>query len=157
MVGTPGRTLKIGGKSLQVGPRREVRAMVARKKNDDALVLALACGATVESAARQCDLSERTIYTRLKDAEFQRRVKQVRTDMVRRSAGLLSAASGEAVRTLLALMKDSAPPSARLGAAKAVLELGIKVRELAELEAEVREMEEQIKALGPPAHGGPRW
>src|SRR5215207_4214681 len=126
-------------------------------RRDDALALALACGATVEAAARQGGVSERTIYTRLRDPEFQKRIKEARTDLVRRSAGLLSAASGEAVRTLLALMKDSAPPSARLGAAKPVLELGMKVRELAELEAEVREMEEQIKALGPPAHGGPRW
>ncbi len=124
--------------------------MVARKKNDDALVLALACGATVEAAARQCDLSERTVYKRLKEPEFQQRVKQVRSDMVRRSAGLLSAASGEAVRTLLALMKESAPPSVRLGAARAILELGMKIGELAALEAEVRELEQQIKALGPP-------
>ena len=130
--------------------------MVARKKNDDALVLALACGATVEAAARQCDLSERTVYTRLKDPDFQLRVKQVRTDMVRRSAGLLSAASGEAVRTLLALMKESAPPAVRLGAAKAVLEVGLKIRELADLEAELRDLEEKVKALGPP-NGGRRW
>ena len=130
--------------------------MVARKKNDDALVLALACGATVEAAARQCDLSERTVYTRLKDPDFQRRVKQVRTDMVRRSAGLLSAASGEAVRTLLALMKDAAPPAVRLGAAKAVLELGMRIRELAELEAEVRELEAKVNALKA-APGGRQW
>ncbi len=131
--------------------------MVAqRKKNDDALVLALACEATVE-AARQCDLSERTVYKRLKDPAFQAAVKLVRSDMVRRSAGLLSAASGEAVRTLLALMKDSAPPATRLGAAKAVLELGMKIRELAELEAEVRELEEKVAALGPPNGDGRRW
>ncbi|QDU23607.1 hypothetical protein [Urbifossiella limnaea] len=121
-----------------------------RKKNDDAVVLALACGATVEAAAKQGGVSERTVYTRLRDPEFQKRVKEARTDLVRRSAGLLSAASGEAVQTLLALMKESAPPSVRLGAAKAVLELGIKVRELAELEAELRELEANIKALGPP-------
>lgn len=128
--------------------------MVARKKNDDALVLALACGATVEAAARQCDLSERTVYTRLKDPDFQARVKQVRNDMVRRSAGLLSAASGEAVRTLLALMKDAAPPPVRLGAAKAVLEIGMKIRELAELEAEVRELEQKVGALEASTGGG---
>lgn len=131
--------------------------MVARKKNDDALVLALACGATVEAAARQCDLSERTVYKRLQEPEFQQRVKQVRSDMVRRSAGLRSAASGEAVRTLLALMKESAPPATRLGAAKAVLEVGLKIRELADLEAELRELEEKVAALGPPGGGGRRW
>jgi len=132
--------------------------MAARKKNDDALVLTLACGATVEAAARQCDLSERTVYTRLKDADFQRRVKDARADLVRRSAGLLSAASGEAVRTLLALMKEAAPPAVRLGAAKAVLEIGLKIRELADLEAELRVLEERVNALAPPdGGGGRRW
>jgi hypothetical protein len=132
--------------------------MVAqRRKNDDALVLALACGATVEAAARQAGVSERTVYNRLREPDFQKRVKAVRSDMVRRSAGLLSAAAGEAVRTLLNLMKDSAPASVRLGAARAVLEIGMKVRELAELEAEVRELEEKVAALGPPDGGGRRW
>ncbi|MBN9521435.1 hypothetical protein J0H58_23415 [bacterium] len=132
--------------------------MVAqRRKNDDALVLALACGATVEAAARQAGVSERTVYSRLREPEFQKRVKAARADLARRSAGLLSAASGEAVRTLLALMKDSAPPAVRLGAAKAVLELGMKIRELAELEAEVRELEEKVAALGPPNGEGRRW
>ena len=37
-----------------------------RKKNEDALLVALACGATVESASRQCGLSERTVYRRLR-------------------------------------------------------------------------------------------
>ncbi|HYH64254.1 MAG TPA: hypothetical protein VD866_06110 [Urbifossiella sp.] len=119
-------------------------------RRDDALALSLACGATVEAAARQAGVSDRTVYRRLRDPDFQKRIKEARTDLMRRSAGLLSAASGEAVRTLLALMKDSAPPAVRLGAAKAVLELGIKVRELAELEAEVRALEQEIKALGPP-------
>lgn len=127
------------------------------KKGDEPLLLALACGATVEAAARQFDLSERTVYRRLKDPAFQARLKQVRSDMVRRSAGLLSAATGEAVRTLLALMKEAAPPAVRLGAARAVIELGMKVRELAELEAEVRELEAKVDALGPPDGGGRRW
>ncbi len=126
-------------------------------RRDDALVLALACGATVEAAARQAEVSDRTVYRRLADPAFQKRVKDARADLARRSAGLLSAASGEAVRTLLALMKDSAPPAVRLGAAKAVLELGMKIRELAELEAEVRELEEKVAALGPPSGDGRRW
>jgi hypothetical protein len=66
--------------------------------------------------------------------------------MVKRAAGMLTAAATEAVRTLLSLQKDSAPPAVRLGAARAVLELGIKVRELAELEARIAALEEQSRA-----------
>ena len=114
-----------------------------RKKNEDALLLALACGATVEAAGRQCDLTERTVYRRLREPAFKARLQELRADMVRRSAGMLTAAAGEAVRTLLSLQKDSAPPAVRLGAARAVLELGIKVRELADLEIRIAALEAQ--------------
>jgi hypothetical protein len=108
-----------------------------RKKADESLVLALACGATVETAARQCQLSIRTIYRRLKEAEFCARVREARADMMQRSAGMLTAAAGESVRTLLSLQKDSMPPPVRLGVAQAVLEIGIKVRELVDLETRI--------------------
>jgi hypothetical protein len=119
-----------------------------RKKNEDALLLALACGATVEAAARQCDLTERTVYRRLREPAFKTRLQELRADMVRRSAGLLTAAAGEAVRTLLALQKDATPPAVRLGAARAVLEIGIKVRELADLETRIAALEAQAGLTG---------
>jgi hypothetical protein len=48
------------------------------------------------------------------------------------------------VQTLLELQKSSAPPATRLGAAKAVLEIGMKVRETAELEQRLTALEEQV-------------
>jgi AcrR family transcriptional regulator len=118
-----------------------------RKKNEDALLLALACGATVEAAAKQCQLSDRTIYRRLKDADFKARLQAVRNDMVGRSAGLLTAAASEAVRTLLASQKDSAPPAVRLGAARAVLEVGMKLREVVDLQTRMEELEAMLEDL----------
>jgi len=115
-----------------------------RKKAEDALLLALACGATVEAAARQCRLNERTVYRRLADAEFRRRLQEVRADMVQRTAGALTAASMESVRTLLELQKPPAPAAVRLGAARAVLELGVKLRETAELEQRLAALEAQF-------------
>ena len=58
-----------------------------RKKADDALLLALACGATVEAAARQCGLSDSTVYRRLNDPRSASRLQQLRADMVQRTAG----------------------------------------------------------------------
>jgi Homeodomain-like domain len=80
-----------------------------RKKAEDALLLALACGATVEQTARQCRLSPRTVYRRLAEADFRRRLRKLRGDMVQQTAGTLTAAASEAVRTLLELMKPSSP------------------------------------------------
>jgi len=78
-------------------------AKTRHKKNEDTLLLALACGASVETAAKQCEIHERTIYRRMTDPAFKTRLQELRTDMVRRAAGLLTAAANEAVRTLLNL------------------------------------------------------
>ncbi len=127
-----------------------------RKKNEDTLLLALACGATVEAAAKQAGVCDRTAYRRLEDPDFNARLRQVRTDMTRRSAGMLTAAAGEAVRTLLALQKESTPPAVRLGAARAILEIGMKVREMAELEADLRDLEEKYEELAEAQRGRQR-
>lgn len=115
-----------------------------RKKNEDALLVALACGATVESAARQCGLSERTIYRRLRQSAFQARLQGVRSDMVGRAAAMLTAAGLESVRTLLELQKPAVSAAVRLGAARAVLEIGLKMREVVELEQRMATLEEQL-------------
>ncbi|MHB8736955.1 MAG: hypothetical protein ACYC6M_16750 [Terriglobales bacterium] len=119
-------------------------AVKPRKKAEDALLLALACGATVENAARQCGLCERTVYRRLEEADFRQRLQQLRTDMMQRTAGALTAAATEAVRTLLELQKAAAPPAVRLGAARSVLEIGIKLREAANLEERLSALEQQL-------------
>lgn len=116
----------------------------SRKKAEDALLLALACGASVEQAARQCGLSTRTVYRRLADPDFCRRLQKLRGEMVSRTAGTLTAAATEAVRTLLELMKSPASGSVRLGAARAVLELGMKIREIADLEERLARVEEYM-------------
>ena len=117
-------------------------------KVDEGVVLALACGATVEGAARQAKVSDRTIYRRLKDPAFRARVSEARAEMVTRASGMLTAAAGESVRTLLALQKESVTPAVRLGAARAVLELGLKIRELVELEGRIAALEQQAGVGG---------
>lgn len=121
--------------------------MPKRKTNiDDRLLMALACGATVETAARTLGVSESTVYRRLKNPDFQGRLQQLRADMVQRTSGMLTASGGEFVKTLLALVKDNIPHAVRLGAARAGLELGMKIRESAELEARIAALEAQLNA-----------
>jgi hypothetical protein len=115
-----------------------------RKDIDEKLLMALACGASVEAAARTVGVSDRTVYRRLTDAAFRQKLQDLRADMVQRTSGALTAAATEAVRTLLDLQKPAAPPPVRLGAAKAILEIGMKVREVAELEQRLQALEEQV-------------
>src|SRR5262245_41336494 len=97
-----------------------------RRQADDALLMALACGATVENAARQAGVSLRSAHRRMADESFRQRLQALRDDMVQRASGAMTAGSHEAVRTLLELLKPSMPPAVRLGAARSVLEIGMK-------------------------------
>jgi hypothetical protein len=73
-------------------------------------------------------------------------LQALRADMIQRTAGALTAAANESVRTLLELQKPSAPPAVRLGAARSVLEIGIKLREAADLEERLSTLEQQLGA-----------
>src|ERR1700716_1948767 len=109
-------------------------AQKGKRGTDHRLLMALACGAKAENAARQIGVSESTVYRRQADPEFRRRLQEIKTDMVRRTAGSMTAAGPEAVRTLLELMKTTVPPATKLGAARSILEIGQEAREFAELE-----------------------
>ena len=120
-----------------------------KRGKDHKLLMALACGATVENAARQIGISESTVYRRLEDPAFKRSLQNVKADMVRRTAGALTAAGAEAVRTLLELMKTANPPPTRLGASRSILEIGMKAREFAELEERLATLEQQAETSKP--------
>ena len=121
-----------------------------RTKTDKELLTILACGATVEQTARQLKISERTIYRRLADPKFKSALQEARAEMVQRTSGTLTASAGEAVRTLIALLNPNSTGMQRLGAARAIIELGMKLREMADLEQRVLELEQQVAALTGP-------
>src|SRR5712691_3427053 len=113
----------------------------SRTKPANSPVLALACGATVERAARQSGVSPRTVYRRLADPAFRKEVHDLRVEMLQRSAATLTAAASEAIKTLLTLQQPAEAGAVRLGAAKAILEIGMKLREMVDIEARLMELE----------------
>src|SRR5207244_1558873 len=70
------------------------------------LLTALACGANVENAARKAGVSERTVYRRLRQAAFQKQLDELSADMVQRTAGMLTGAGMNSVKTLVDLQQD---------------------------------------------------
>ena len=95
-------------------------------------------------------MAELLYSRRLQEPEFQARLRQIRSDMVGRASGTLTAASTEAIKTLLALQQPTTPHSTRLGAAGSILEIGIKMREIADLEERLVALEQQMKARDQP-------
>jgi hypothetical protein len=120
------------------------------KKSDEALLVALAYGLSVEQAAKQTGISARTIHRRLEDVGFQARLDQLRYDMLTRSSAMLTAAGIESVKTLVDLLKPSQPAMTRLSAAKSILDLGVKLRSLVEVEFRMKELENRINDLPKP-------
>lgn len=121
-----------------------------RRNSDQLLIMAFACGATLENAANSAGVSKATAYRRLQEPAFQQELRKTKAEMVSRTAAMLTAAAGEAVMTLLSLQKDSTPAPSRLGAARAVLELGVRLRESAELEERIAALESRLAEPKPP-------
>ena len=68
-----------------------------KRKGDTELLLALACGASVENAAQRAGLSRRTVFRRLAAPAFRAQVAEARAEMVRRAAGMFTAAGLPAI------------------------------------------------------------
>lgn len=104
--------------------------------NEGALLLiALASGDPVAEAASKAKMSERTAFRRLQEPDFQRQLSQLRGQMQTQAMGMLARIASDAARTLENLMGDDSPPTVRLGAARAILDLGGRLREQGEVEA----------------------
>jgi hypothetical protein len=129
-------------------------AKEGKRSADPKILLALACGATAEAAARQAGVSESTLRRRLKDPCFVQKLHKLRADMHLRVADQLTAASTEGVRTMVLLMKETNSGSVRLGAARSVVELSTKVRETADLAVRLAELEQRLAEQDQPRSSG---
>src|SRR6476469_873969 len=82
---------------------------------DEALLTALAGGATIETAADKAGVSRSTAHRRLKAPEFQQRLRETRRDILQRAVAFLGAAAGEASKTLVLLLGSGYTSTTRLG------------------------------------------
>jgi hypothetical protein len=126
---------------------RQAVAGSGRKNADDRLALELAAGRTVTESAEAAGIGERTAYRRLEDPAFRRLVSELRRQMVDVIVGRLVDASTRAVKTLNDLLTAESE-SVRLGAARSILELGTKFRQLNELEERISELEARSHGVG---------
>src|SRR5581483_430575 len=95
----PSRTLPNRDTHHDNGPR------MARKAEEQ-IVMALAAGASKESAAKIAGVSSRTVFRRCQDAEFRARVDRARAELVEGAVGRLSAIGPLAADELHRLIKD---------------------------------------------------
>jgi hypothetical protein len=119
----------------------------ARRGADGLLLAALAAGAPVEQAAAQAGLSTRTAYRRLADPGFRSRLAAARDEVIVSALAALARATGQAVITLAELL-ESGDERVRLGAAKALLEQTLRLREAVLLEERLATLERRERKRG---------
>jgi hypothetical protein len=109
---------------------------------DDALVLALAGGASAAEAAASSGYSLRTVKRRMAMPAFRARVDAGRSLLFERAAARLAGAMEAAVAVLTEVAADpDAAPTARVSAASRVLDAAMRARELVEIEQRLARLE----------------
>lgn len=107
---------------------------------DDAMLLALATGATINEAAERAGCSARTVSRRLADRQFARQVSTLRGQLFAVAVGRLCNNAALAADKLVSLL-GSEQDHVAYAAAKSILELGTKLREAGELEERLAALE----------------
>jgi hypothetical protein len=105
-------------------------------------IAALLIAPSVTAAAHQVGVNENTLLRWLKEASFQTAYREARRAVVQHAIVQVQQATGEAVETLRKVMQAAdAPASAKVSAAKAILETAVKAVELEDLEVRIAALE----------------
>jgi hypothetical protein len=111
------------------------------RKQELAIAALLTCSA-ITDAAHQCGIGAVTLHRWLKEATFQTAYREARRQVVQQAITQVQQASGEAVETLRKVMQaPDTPASAKVSAAKTILETAVKAVELEDLEARIAALE----------------
>jgi hypothetical protein len=93
-----------------------------RHNGDSALVAALAAGLTCAEAGRVAGVSERTVRRRLQEEDFRAELAMARASLLDRAIGRASDAATEAVDVLTSVMRSGKSDTARISAARTLLQ-----------------------------------
>jgi hypothetical protein len=117
-------------------------------KQELGIVALLATGET-KAAAAEIGVNEVTLWRWLQLPEFQSRYRASRRQVVETAIAQLQKFATTSVRVLVQVAVDKdAPASARVAAARVILEQGIKAVEMIDLQERIERLEETISARG---------
>lgn len=112
---------------------------------------ALISAPSIEAAAQACGLSRSTLERYLQDDDFRAEYERRRGESLNVACAALQEAMTDAVAVLTAIMKeDATSATARISAARSVLEYGMKLTELTDLAARVAALEAAIRTEDAP-------
>jgi hypothetical protein len=111
-------------------------------RKQEAAISALLTQGTLAESAALAGIGEATLRRWLQRDDFQAAYRRARREAVSQAVAHLQRVSGEAVDTLRAIMNDDQKPaSARVTAARVILDMSIKAVELEDLEVRIAALE----------------
>ena len=117
---------------------------ILNAKQEKALA-ALLSQPTIREAAREAGVSDRSIFNWLNEPAFSQAYREARAKNVSLAVAGLQRSMGQALEALQDVMTNpDSPASARVSAARTVLELAIRGTELEDLAARVDALEREI-------------
>lgn len=120
-----------------------------RANVDSLLIVGMATGRPLADVAAEAGVSQRTVQRRMAKPEFQRKVSDLRWQMMKDLSGRLSQVSGKAMERLQSLLEADSE-NVRLGAARSILDQTLRVREAVDFEGRLQEVEALCdRKLGP--------
>jgi AcrR family transcriptional regulator len=117
---------------------------MAKQTNKEKAIAALINAPSIREAARQCGLSEETLYRYLKDKEFVSEYRQARRATVENAITQIQQATSEAVETLKKNLHCE-NPAAEIRAAQIILENSIKGVETIDVLERLERLEDEYQ------------
>jgi ribosomal protein S11 len=116
---------------------------MSRKKEQ--AIAALLSQPSIARAAKKSGIGEKTLFRWLQLDEFRQAYKNARRQVVDQTIAQIQSVLAEAVQTLLNVMSDvTTPASAKVSAARALLDIGFKVVEIEDLESRIEKIEKNL-------------
>ena len=115
-------------------------------RRDQMLIVALASGASHQSAADAAGYAAKTVQRRLANPAFRRALDDTRNRLFEQALGRAAHHAIRAADVLAEVMDDSGiPPRIRVSAAKALLDSATRYREVEELSRRVAAVEDALE------------
>ena len=108
-------------------------------------IVAMLTAPSIAAAAQQAGVGERTLFRWLQDDSFLAAYRTARRDAVSQAMARLQRYSSDAVDTLYQIMTTSSYDSAKIHAAKTILEYAHKAVELEDVEVRLAALESSLK------------
>ena len=101
---------------------------------------------TIAEAAAACGVTARTVLNWLNEPEFKQEYEQAKADLLESTINALRKGGFDSVNVLRTIAENGeAPAAARVSAARAMLELLLRGVALEEIEARIRQLEQNLK------------